>query len=76
MHKVKCSNEQFTYEWRKDGHKIRKNDKGIKGSDTGVLIIEQFENKHRGAYECVVSTTSQPIVSVSAKLELDFHYGK
>ena len=40
-----------------------------------MLSIKEFENEHRGTYECIVSTTSQPIVSVSAKLELEFHCG-
>ena len=75
IHRVKSSDERFRFEWWADGRRIRKI-KGIQGSDTDTLSIDQFENKHKGTYECIISTTSPPTMSVSAKVDLDFAHGK
>ena len=74
IHRVKSSDERFRFEWWADGRRIRKS-KGIQGSDTNTLSIDEFENKHKGTYECVISTTSPPTMSVSAKIDLDFAHG-
>ena len=63
---------RITYEWWFKEQKIVKSDKRFKDSNTGTLKIECFENKYRGAYKCVLSTTHGPEISISADVELNF----
>ena len=35
------------------------------------MVINGFESKYAGTYQCVISTSSQPVVSMSAEVELD-----
>ena len=66
------STRPLTYEWSFNSLKISKDDKHYRGSDTSSLYVKHFESKHEGKYKCVVSTTSQPKMSVSAEFQLEF----
>ena len=65
------SGDQLIYEWMFNGRKIAISDKRFKNSDTNTLKIDCFECKCVGTYKCIVSTTNQPKVSMSAKVKLD-----
>ena len=65
-----CGNH-FNYQWSVEGEKINEDDEGFKNSDTDTLTIDCFESKYAGTYQCVISTSSQPIISMSAEVELD-----
>ena len=67
------STTPLTYEWYFKPLKISKDDENYRGSDTCSLYIEHFESIHEGKYECVVSTTSQPKMSMSAEFQLQLH---
>ena len=62
--------EQLVYEWSFNDRKIAISDKRFKNSDTNTLKIDCFECKYVGTYKCIVSTASQPTVSMSAKVKL------
>ena len=62
--------EQLVYEWSFNDQKIAISDKRFKNSDTNTLKIDCFECKYVGTYKCIVSTASQPTVSMSAKVKL------
>ena len=70
--KVKSS-EILHYQWFIDGDDISENDERYSGINSSALTIEHFENDHVGMYTCVISTTTQPTLSMSAesKLELE-----
>ena len=68
---VTSSSGQINYQWSVEGVKINKDDEGFKNCDTDTLTIESFESKYAGTYQCVISTSSQPIISMSAEVELD-----
>ena len=67
---VTSSHEQLVYEWSFNDRKIAISDKRFKNSDTNTLKIDCFECKYVGTYKCIVSTASQPTVSMSAKVKL------
>ena len=67
---VTSNREQLVYEWSFNDRKIAISDKRCKNSDTNTLKIDCFECKYVGTYKCIVSTASQPTVSVSAKVKL------
>ena len=71
MHfKVKCS-EIFHYQWFFDGDDIDERDERYSGINSNTLAIQHFESDYEGTYTCVISTTSQPTVSMSAELKLE-----
>ena len=67
---VTSSRDQLFYEWSFNGRKIAASDERFKMSDTNTLKIDYFECKYVGTYKCIVSTASQPTVSMSAKVKL------
>ena len=70
--KVKSSDEKLNYEWWLDDDRIDKDDdRHYKISDKGVLSIQEFEKYYEGKYKCIVSTTSQPVMSVSVEAEVN-----
>ena len=69
--KVKASNEKLRYEWWFDDEEIEEDDERYSISDTGVLSIKEFEKDYEGEYSCIVSTTSQPVMSVSTQVQLN-----
>ena len=68
--KVKSSNEKVKYEWWVDDERIKEDDDHYKISDTGVLLIHEFEKCLEGQYACIISTTNKPMMSVSAQVQL------
>ena len=50
---------------------IIKDEEGFKNSDTNTLVIDCFESKYTGTYQCLISSSSRPIVSMSAEVELN-----
>ena len=65
---------QLNYQWSRivneKAEKIKDGECFI-NSDSNTLIIDDFESKYAGTYQCVISTSSQPVVSMSAEMELD-----
>jgi hypothetical protein len=68
------SSGQLKYQWsriiNKKEEKIENNE-SFKNSDSKTLVIDGFEVKYAGIYQCVISTSSRPVVSMSAEVELD-----
>ena len=64
------SSDQLKYQWSivNDGEE---DEECFKNSDTATLTIDSFESKYAGTYRCVISTSSRPVVSMSAEVELD-----
>ena len=69
-----ASSGQLKYQWSRiindEGEKIE-DEKCFKNSDSKTMIIHDFESKHAGTYRCIISTSSLPLVSMSAEVELD-----
>ena len=63
--------EILHYQWFVDGDNIDENDERYSGINSNTLTIQHFENDHEGMYTCVISTTSQPTVSISAESHLE-----
>ena len=68
------SSDQLQYQWSRiindEEEKIEDNEY-FKNSNSKVMVIDGFESKYAGTYQCVISTSSRPIVSMSAEVELD-----
>jgi hypothetical protein len=68
------SSGQLKYQWSRiineEEEKIE-DDECVRNSDSKTLEIDELEIKYAGIYRCVISTSSQPIVSMSAEVELD-----
>ena len=65
---------QFKYQWSRiinDEEEKIEDEECFKNSDSKAMIIDGFESKYAGTYQCVISTSSQPVVSMSAEVELD-----
>lgn len=58
------SNEDLNYQWFI-------NDRKIENASERTLTIQQFDSENVGMYTLVVSTSSQPRVSMSANIQLD-----
>ena len=71
LFKVKSTNEKVKYEWWVDDERIKEDDDRYKISDTGVLSIQEFEKNLQGDYLCFLSTASEPVMSVSAQIQLN-----
>ena len=69
LFKVKCSD--IHYQWFFDGDDIDENDERYGGINSNVLTIQHFEKMHVGMYTCVISTATQPTVSMSAESKLE-----
>jgi hypothetical protein len=68
------SSGQLKYQWsiiNFEGEEIIEDGEHFKNSDSNTLVIDCFESKYAGIYQCVISTSSQPVVSISAEVELD-----
>ena len=66
--------DQFRYQWSIITEKeemIIKDEEGFKNGDTNILVIDCFESKYTGTYRCLISSSSRPIVSMSAEVELN-----
>jgi hypothetical protein len=68
------SSGQLKYQWSriiKEGDEKIEDEDCFKNSDSDTLVIDGFEGRYAGTYRCVISTSSQPVVSMSAEVELD-----
>ena len=65
---------QLNYQWSRiineKAEKIE-DEECFKNSDSNTLIVDSFESKYAGTYQCVISISNQPVVSMSAEVELD-----
>ena len=68
--KVKSSDEKLRYEWLIDDEEIEEDDGHYKLSESGVLSIQEFEKEVEGVYKFIISTTSEPVLSVSTEVRL------
>ena len=68
--KVKSSNEKLRYEWLVDDEEIEEDDRRYKLKESGVLSIQEFEKEVEGIYKFIISTTSEPVLSVSTEVQL------
>ena len=69
-----ASSSQLAYQWLRivnDEEEKIEDEECLKNSDSKAMIIDGFESKYAGTYRCVISTSSQPVVSMSAEVELD-----
>jgi hypothetical protein len=68
------SNDQLKYQWSRiinEGEEKIEDDECFKNSDSDTMVIGGFEVKYAGIYRCVISTSSRPVVSMSAEVELN-----
>ena len=68
------SRDQLKYQWsivNYEGEEIIEDGECLKNSDSHTLVIDGFESRYAGTYRCVISTSSRPVVSMSAEVELD-----
>ena len=68
------SSNQLKYQWSRIINEVEEkieDEECYKNSDSKILKIDCFESKYAGTYLCVISTSSQPVVSMSAEVELD-----
>ena len=68
--KVQCSDEKLKYKWLVDDEEIEENDGRYKLKESGVLSIQEFARELEGKHQCVISTTSQPVLSVTTEVQL------
>ena len=62
---VKLSDEKLQYQWW-----FEDDDERYKLNDSGELSIQEFEKDYEGKYKLVVSTFSEPVMSVSTEVQL------
>ena len=68
------SNGQLKYQWSRiinDKEEKIEDEECFKNSDSKTMIIDNFESNYTGTYQCVISTSSQLVVSMSAEVELN-----
>ena len=68
------SSGQLKYQWTriiKEQQEKIEDEECFKNIDSNILIINGFESKYGGTYRCIISTSDQPTVSISAEVELD-----
>ena len=68
------SNSQLKYQWSRiinDKEEKIEDEEYFKNSDSKTMKIDNFESNYAGTYRCVISTSSQLVVSMSAEVELD-----
>ena len=68
--KVKRSDEKLEYKWLVDDEEIEEDDGRYELKEGGVLSIKEFESELEGNHRCVISTTSQRVLSVTAEVQL------
>jgi hypothetical protein len=68
--KVKSNEEKLQYEWWFDDEEIEEDDESRKVKESSVLCVQEFEKEFEGKYQCIISTTSKPIQSVSTEVQL------
>ena len=68
--KIKRSDEKLQYKWLVDDEEIEGDDGCYELKESGVLTIKEFESELEGNYQCVISTTSQPVLSVTTEVQL------
>ena len=61
---VSSSKHDLEYQWRPYDHEPTK-------GHGHTMYIENFEAKHAGTYECVVSSESEPKVSLAVEVEVE-----
>ena len=69
-----ASSDQPKYQWSRiinDEEEKIQDEECLKNSDSKTMVIDGLESKYAGTYRCVISTSSQPVVSMSAEVELD-----
>ena len=66
------SSDQIKYQWSViiKGEDISEDEGCFKNRDSERLTIDCFESKLAGIYKCVISTSTQPVVSISAEVQL------
>lgn len=67
---VKTSDERLQYQWWFEDEEIEEDDERYKSNDSGALSIHEFEKDYEGKYKLVVSTFSEPVMSVSTEVQL------
>ena len=67
---VKLSDERLQYQWWFEDEEIDEDDERFKLNDSGELSIQEFEKDYEGKYKLVVSTFSEPVMSVSTEVQL------
>ena len=68
------SRGQHKYQWSRiisDEEEKIEAEECFKNSDSKTMVIDGFEGKYAGTYQCVISTLSRPVVSISTEVELD-----
>ena len=68
------SSGQIKYQWTriiKERQEKLEDEECFQNIDSNILVIDGFESKYVGTYRCVISTLNQPVVSMSAEVELD-----
>ena len=68
--KVKHRDEKLQYKWLADDEEIKEDDGRYKLKESGILSIQEFERECEETYQCVISTTSQPVLSVTTEVQL------
>ena len=69
-----ASSGQLEYQWSRiinDEEEKIEDEECFKNSDSKTMVIGIFEGKYTGTYQCVISTSNRPVVSMSAEVELD-----
>ena len=70
LFKVKSSDEKLRYRWLVDDEEIEEDDGRYKLNESGVLSIQEFEKEVEGVYKFTISTTCEPVLSVSTEVQL------
>ena len=68
--KVERSDEKLKYKWLVDDEEIEEDDGRYKLKESGVLSIQEFAKELEETYQCVISTTSEPVLSVTTEVQL------
>ena len=68
--KIKHSLEKLEYKWLVDDEEIEEDGGCYKLKESGALSIQEFEKDLEGQYQCIISTTTEPVLSVSTKVQL------
>ena len=67
---VKSSDERLQYQWWFEDEEIEEDEECYKLNDSGALSIQEFEKDYEGVYKLIVSTFSEPVMSVSTEVQL------
>ena len=68
--KVERSDKKLKYKWLVDDEEIEEDDGRYKLKESGVLSIQEFAKELEETYQCVISTTSEPVLSVTTEVQL------